>query len=231
MGNYSDPYFEGDANVLRTYEFHYAQVTKFDNDVMWATACIPPCCFPYNATMACCFLAANNRDASNAMHLALTRDGIRFVFDKHPTACRLAMCDIGRTSKTVPFDKLTDCDVQEPAGTAVCCCVDNVLTAVTVDTASGREMVLRGLKDPFAFKSDVWGMKRGDGLSGVPDSVVATSMTRMEAKPKDVGGSWFAGGSAAGGPGMRAEEVSALLQKADKVVSLLTVIAENTKPK
>lgn len=62
------------------------------------------------------------------------------------------MCDIGRTSKTVPFDKLTDCDVQEPAGTAVCCCVQNRLMLVTVDTASGREMVLRGLKDPFQFK-------------------------------------------------------------------------------
>mmetsp|Transcript_16427 Transcript_16427/g.41222 ORF Transcript_16427/g.41222 Transcript_16427/m.41222 type:complete len:222 (+) Transcript_16427:65-730(+) len=217
---FADPFFELDEHVLKSYEFNYERVTKFDNDVMWATAAVTPCCFPCSAVAAVCFGRANNRDSSNAHHLALTRDGIRFVFDKHPTACRLAMCDIGRTSKTVPFDKLTDCDVQEPAGTAVCCCVDNVLTAVTVDTASGREMVLRGLKDPFAFKKDVWGMKRGDGLLGVPDSIVATSMTRMEHGGKGAG-SGFGGGDSEIAPLLR--EQKALLQQA---VGYLKIISD-----
>jgi len=67
----------------------------------------------------------------------------------------------------VPFDKLTDCDVEEPAGTACCCCVQNVLTKVHVDTASSgsvgesgarmHELTLVGLKEPHEFKKKVQG--------------------------------------------------------------------------
>lgn len=37
--------------------------------------------------------------------------------------------DVGKVSKTVPFDKITDCDVEEPAGSSgpCCCLVENVL--------------------------------------------------------------------------------------------------------
>merc|ERR1712232_421770 len=84
--------------------------------------------------------------------------------DKHPTCCGLSCTDRGRASKTVPYDKITDCDVQEPAGAACCCCIPNVLTQVNVDTASsGRnkdgipthELSLVGLKHATAFKQAV----------------------------------------------------------------------------
>jgi len=128
----------------------------------------------------------------------------------------------------VPFDKLTDCDVQEPAGTACCCCVPNVLTTVTVDTASGREMSIQGVKDPFAFKQDVWAMKRGDGLAGVPESIVATSMTRVEKDskaPVDRGSSSWFGAFGGGGAGDGSEAVPLLREqnvKLDKQAELLS---------
>merc|ERR1711920_735790 len=94
-------------------------------------------------------------------------DGIRYVQDKHKVACRCDCQDQGKTTKTVPFDKLTDCDIEEPAGASgpICCMTNNVLYTVNVDTASsggvaGHELQLRGLKDPHAFKETVWKMKR-----------------------------------------------------------------------
>lgn len=126
-------------------------------------------------------------------------------------------------------DKLTDCDIQEPAGTAVCCCVQNRLHVVTCDTASGTDLALRGLKDPEQFKRDVWAMKRGDGLMGVPDSVVATSMTRVDPGKKDAGGavgSWFASGGGDGEAVPLLREQTALLKTA---VSFLKTIAENSR--
>ena len=47
----------------------------------------------------------------HAHHVAVTRDGIRFVLDKRRTWCGLSICDAGRSSKTVPFDKITACDI------------------------------------------------------------------------------------------------------------------------
>ena len=64
----------------------------------------------------------------------------------------------------VPFDKITDCDVTEPAGNS-CFCVVNVLSVVNIDTASSgadgsKELRLAGLKNPHGFKTLVWAMKR-----------------------------------------------------------------------
>jgi hypothetical protein len=99
-------------------------------------------------------------------------DGIRFVKDKRPTLFGCACTDAGKTSKTVPFDKITDCDISEPAG-ATCICIENVLSTVNVDTASSgatqegggvrHELSIQGLKDPHAFKKLVWAMKRSNG--------------------------------------------------------------------
>jgi hypothetical protein len=92
-------------------------------------------------------------------------DGIKFVVDRHATGCRCQCQEVGKVSKTVPFDKITDCDVQEPAGASCCGLVPNILYTVNVDTAStsaGHELSIIGLKDPYAFKDLVWKMKRGE---------------------------------------------------------------------
>ena len=125
---------------------HPSQIINFDWD---RTKCgylmcpvVPlmsaPCCVP-------CFAKSNIEWKTRAMHVAVHQDGIKFVNDHHKTCCGFTFTDKGKNSKTVPFDKLTDCDVQEPAGAAVCCFVPNVLSNVIVDTASS------GGADPNGF--------------------------------------------------------------------------------
>lgn len=128
-------------------------------------------------------------DKIRAQHLAITQDGIKYVVDRHKTGCRFDCQDQGKVSKTVPFDKITDCDIEEPAGSSgpCCCLVENTLTLVNVDTASGNrggpgegggghELSLKGLKDPHSFKKAVWAMKRGEGIPGGASMPVAGSM-------------------------------------------------------
>merc|ERR1712046_303582 len=107
----------------------------------------------------------NIRDKTRATHLAISHDGVRFVVDRHLTQCRLQCQEMGKVSKTVPYDKMTDCDIEEPAGSSGCCCylVPNTLSVVHIDTASSgvvavegktiqrHELTLRGLVDPESF--------------------------------------------------------------------------------
>lgn len=167
----ADAFFNGDQGLISVWDFDYETIIDFETKFKCAQlACLPPlwasclCCGP-------CFLKRNVEWKARAQHLALTVDGIRYVQEKHPTFCGLSFTDRGKESKTVPYDKITDCDVQEPAGAACCCCVPNVLSKVHVDTASsgGRgqdgvqahELSLVGLKYANEFKQAVWSMKRG----------------------------------------------------------------------
>ncbi len=117
----------------------------------------------------------NIRDEVNARHIALTQDGLRYIVDKHPSQCRLACQDVGRSSQTVPYDKITDCDVEEPAGSEGCPCmlvkrteyVFNVATANGPAFHSSMSVGLRGIDAPYELKKDVWSMKRGQGIAGV----------------------------------------------------------------
>ena len=88
-----------------------------------------------------------SQDKTDAMHVCITEDGIKYVVDKHSSGCRCSFNDVGRVSKTVPFDKITDCDVEEPAGAQICGLVPNTLTTVNVDTASSmgaHDLVIQG---------------------------------------------------------------------------------------
>ena len=102
------------------------------------------------------------------------------------------------TDRDTPFHR-TDCDIEEPAGSAGFCCylVPRVLHTVHVDTASSgsvipgdvkgaitHELTIRGLLDPEGFKRDVWAMKRGEVVDGVDGTVapLAVSMIRDRAQ-------------------------------------------------
>lgn len=165
-----DQYFAGEPGLIATFDFDYESIIDFQTSLQWAQFLfLPPvwssclCCYP-------CFLKQNVEWKTRAQHVTLTIDGIRYVSEKRKSLCGLPCSDVGKESKTVPYDKITDCDVQEPAGTACCCCVPRVLSTVNVDTASSgkssegvtrHELVLTGLKFPNEFKQAVWGMKRG----------------------------------------------------------------------
>jgi hypothetical protein len=158
-------------------------------------------------TLAPCYIAythacgvQNIANEIEAQHLVLTADGIRYTVDARPTGCRFEFQQKGRISKTIPYDMITDCDIEEPAGSSgpICCMVKNVISKVHVDTASSgtiamadgnsvmtHELTLQGLVDPHSFKSKVWEMRRAVKAAGAETkSSKAPSSVRMS---RDVG--------------------------------------------
>jgi hypothetical protein len=187
MPTAQDTYFKNEEGVLAVYDFDYEAASDFGYKLGLRTSlCMAasiPYCWPFFPFVACFLYSPmfydNIKEVTEAQHVAITRDGIKYVTERHKSGCRCDCQDVGKQSKTVPFDKITDCDIREPAGSSgpCCCMVENVLHEVNVDTASGNrtagnayELVLKGLKDPDQFKRDVWSMKRGEGISGISAS-------------------------------------------------------------
>jgi len=165
-----DRFFEGNPGLIAVFDFDYDLICEYQQKLQWTQFAFIPVCWLSACCCYPCFLNKNISWKTRAQHVSLTVDGIRYVVDRHPTLCGLSCTDVGRQSKTVPYDKITDCDVQEPAGTACCCCVQRVLSSVRVDTASSgskdgvpqHELELVGLHFPNEFKQAVWTMKRGE---------------------------------------------------------------------
>mmetsp|Transcript_21733 Transcript_21733/g.61035 ORF Transcript_21733/g.61035 Transcript_21733/m.61035 type:complete len:241 (-) Transcript_21733:272-994(-) len=171
-----DAYFADEPGIVSAFDFDYDTIVGFETKLtyMGLLAGLPfsilssLCCYP-------CFAKRNIEWSRRAQHVALTVDGIKYVVARHPSRCGLPCSDVGKKSKTVPYDKITDCDVEEPAGTACCCCIENVLSHVHIDTASSgpgkteegapiHELSITGLRYPVEFKRSVWAMKRGDAI-------------------------------------------------------------------
>ena len=83
----------------------------------------------------------------------------------------------------VPFAKITDFDIVEPAGNE-CIFIPRVLFKVRIDTASSgngnRELVPAGLKDPHSFQKLVWAMKRNSGRNHAPKEEPAASQVGFQ---------------------------------------------------
>ncbi len=167
---WEDTFFDQEEGLIAVFDFDYEKIASFTKSTTCVYMLFPPVlifgtlffCLP------CLYQQQTDWDVYS-QHVAITRDGIKFVKDRRKTCCGLSCTDAGKSSKTVPFDKLTDCDVTEPAG-ATFCCIENVLSVVTVDTASSggggegpsHELSLAGLKEPQLFKKLVWAMKRAN---------------------------------------------------------------------
>jgi hypothetical protein len=165
---WTDTFFEDDDDVIAVFDFDYDAVEDFYTSVGWvsfgATLLYTPLFVLSLFGLTPCYIRSNVRWNTRAQHVAISRDGIRFVRDKRPCCWGLPCTDQGKNSKTVPFDKITDCDIAEPAGNT-CFCITNVLSVVNVDTASSgtdgkKELQLAGVRDPHSFKKLVWAMKR-----------------------------------------------------------------------
>jgi len=202
------PYNAGDETIAHEYMFDKELIknfkTQYSKNMSWASLCIPW----FGCTFAPCYIAythacgvQNIANEVDAQHLVLTADGIRYTVDARPTGCRFEFQHKGRVSKTIPYDMITDCDIEEPAGSSgpLCCMVKNVLSKVHVDTASSgtwrqgddgkswikHELSLQGLVDPHSFKSKVWEMRRAVKAAGAETkSSNAPSSMRMS---RDVG--------------------------------------------
>jgi hypothetical protein len=171
----ADPFFAEEAGLVQSFVFDYEQIIEFHTKVGEISMICPLswiCCQP-------CLYKQQIEWHTRARHVALTQDGIKYVVDKHKTGCGYQCADAGKTSQTVPYDKITDCDVSEPAGMACCCCIPNVLHTVSVATASeGGGLWLTGLSNPQQFKEAVWAMKRGGAISNTEVAPTAVQMTR-----------------------------------------------------
>mmetsp|Transcript_35256 Transcript_35256/g.71414 ORF Transcript_35256/g.71414 Transcript_35256/m.71414 type:complete len:318 (-) Transcript_35256:1387-2340(-) len=220
---WDDTFFDGEDNgeVIAVFDFDYATIEDFNTKVGFASLAAfglyPPLLGLALLGCAPCFLRRNVEWSARSKHVALTRDGIRFVRDRRPTCWGLSMCDAGRSSKTVPYDQITDCDVEEPAGNT-CLCIANVLSTVNIDTASsggqaGKELKIVGLKDPVGFKKLVWAMKRFNAIGGLGrgthGGVVANSMHRGGAK----GDAFTPAAASSGAGGQESESIAFLLRE------------------
>jgi hypothetical protein len=165
---WEDNFFDEEPDVVAVFDFDYEAMENFNTSVGWAslgcTIIYTPLFVLSMIGLAPCYLRRNTRWNAQAQHVAITRDGIRFVRDKRQCCWGMQCTDQGKSSKTVPFDMITDCDIAEPAGNT-CICVPNILTKVNIDTASSgaegkKELKLVGLKDAHSFKRLVWAMKR-----------------------------------------------------------------------
>lgn len=173
---WDDDYFDEDIvedsnDIIAVFDFDYEKMETFYTSMGWAafasTLIYTPLFVLGVMGGTPCYLRQNVQWFTRCQHVAITQDGIRFVRERRPSCWGLSCTDRGKSSKTVPFDKITDCDIEEPAGNS-CLCVPNILCTVNIDTASSgggsegtkHELRLAGLKDPHSFKKLVWAMKR-----------------------------------------------------------------------
>lgn len=180
---WNDDFFDDEEGVVAVFDFDYDQMMSFQTPVVAISQMIVVCIailycgifmgiygavaaiVVYVLSLYPCLLSMQVGWEVMANHVAITRDGIRFVQDRRKSCWGFAMCDKGKHSKTVPFDKITDCDIIEPAGNQYLC-IQRVLYEVNVDTASSgaegnrHELRITGLKEPHKFKALVWAMKR-----------------------------------------------------------------------
>lgn len=163
-------FFQDERELVEEFEVDYELVRGFKLKVGDQCAMVLAPCLPCLTCYWYGFERQNLSDKINATHVCITQNGIRFAVDRRDTCCRCQCSQAGRTSKTVPFDKITDCDIHEPAGASgPFCSVPNVITRIIIDTASSgvssdgivrHELIIEGLKDPRGFKDMVWQMKQ-----------------------------------------------------------------------
>ena len=122
------------------------------------------------------FIDANQADAAYCRWVAVSQDNVYIIRKKRGSGCRCSCQDIGETRKLIPIANIQDVMITEPAGTAVCCFINNVLTTVRIQAAAshgGTEYekwdydpesdrdYLMGLQDPKRFRDVVMGLKKG----------------------------------------------------------------------
>lgn len=102
---WTDDFFDEDhEDIVAVFDLDYDSMESFYTNVGWATlACA--IMFPQMMTLSLlglvpCVLRQNIQWTVQAQHVAVTRDGIRFVRDKRKTCWGLPCTDAGKTSKT-----------------------------------------------------------------------------------------------------------------------------------
>ena len=203
--NRHDPFWDGQEDILKSFSFDYEALTVYGQQKAFSDNCAHPGLLvllltllgpgvPVAVMLQCFHFRCgkdNVRDAVHARHVALTNDGIRYIVDKHPGGCRNAQGEVAKTSRTIPYDKISDCDVVEPGGAdGACACVCPAMrTFYTFNVATGTESFsLGGLDAPYELKKDVWSMKRGQGIEAVDMDAVAAVAPAVASMDRSGGG-------------------------------------------
>jgi hypothetical protein len=113
--------------------------------VLWPMAIAAPCEYQ------------NLADYADAVTVGTTGDSLVFCKQKTKTCWRCSPCDSGKVVKEIPFDKITDVVIVEPAGG---CCPAEILYRIYIQTAGrsgveGAELTIVGLteKDAYSLRS------------------------------------------------------------------------------
>jgi hypothetical protein len=101
---WTDTFFDDDEGVIAAFDFDYDAMENFYTSVGWvsiaATMLYTPFFLASLVGLAPCYLRKNMSWTSRAQHVAITRDGIRFVRDRRPSCWGMPCTDRGKSSKT-----------------------------------------------------------------------------------------------------------------------------------
>jgi hypothetical protein len=105
---WTDTFFEDDDDdIIAVFDFDYDAMENFYTSVGWvsfgATILYTPLFMLSLFGLTPCYLRSNVGWNTRSQHVAVTRDGIRFVRDKRPCCWGLPCTDQGKSSKTGEF--------------------------------------------------------------------------------------------------------------------------------
>jgi hypothetical protein len=107
---WTDSFFDEDDDIIAVFDFDYDAMESFYTNMGWAaiasTLLYSPLFIAQLVALVPCYLRKNVRWSSRSQHVAITRDGIRFVHDRRPSCWGLSCTDQGKTSKTGRFHPL-----------------------------------------------------------------------------------------------------------------------------
>lgn len=150
---------------LNTDDVVYFYWTQFKYSLVFC-----PCVWPVTCPIAPC-TKQNITDFAHAVDVKITKTSLVHTTQRIKTCWRCTVCDQGRITKEIPFEKITDVVVTEPAGG---CCPPNILYTVAIQTAGrsgvdGPELTITGLSkdDVYKVRSLIQQRRRGQRMSRV----------------------------------------------------------------
>jgi hypothetical protein len=107
--SWTDDFFDSndgdEEDIVAVFDFDYDSMESYYASLGWtcmgATLLIPNIFSLAIMGLVPCCLNNNVRWNVRAQHVAITRDGVRFVHDKHSTCWGFPFSDAGKSSKTV----------------------------------------------------------------------------------------------------------------------------------
>lgn len=107
---WTDTFFDNEDDVIAVFDFDYEKMEDFYTSVGWATIgatiLYTPIFVLSLVGLAPCYLRSNVRWNTQAQHVAITRDGIRFVNDRRKSCWGMPCSDRGKSSKTGKNNKI-----------------------------------------------------------------------------------------------------------------------------